>query len=141
MTNEPSSRRVVPALAVIVQTCRLANRFAHEFVGLAAGGCSIVLSVGLAAVGEENASRRTGQQPGAAQTVSMIIADSTSYDFRYSDSTSKNVVSGGRADNALIQCLSPQVGIEFQVAKIRPSFLGENMTTIKSAGGQPIERC
>src|SRR6266480_2165223 len=60
----------------------------------------------------------------------MIIADTSSYDFRYSDSASKNVVGRGGAHDTLIQCLSRQVGIE----RCCGSLLGADQATIRIIG-------
>src|SRR5205807_9172804 len=44
---ETPNRLVVPTVVIVVQTCRLANRFARELVGLRPSGISIILPEGL----------------------------------------------------------------------------------------------
>src|SRR5437870_2183360 len=80
LADESSNRRIIPSLVLVVQTCRLANRFARELAQdcALALGCPVILPIGLVSVCEDDCCVAIGHHPRASQCISMPVVDRTS---------------------------------------------------------------
>jgi len=115
LTDKSADCWIIPSLIIVVQTCCSRVGFAGETVGLTSG-CSVVLSVGLVAVGEDHVATGASHQPRVSKNIRVIVNDcwtcaAISRDLRDTQPASVDIIDICATDEMLEHCLCALVSI------------------------------